>query len=356
MARTRKGLPPTTWEAWFASAIDELQAILEHFEVIHPVPYASEDSPGLYHLLVNDRVRSYLQLIMRQADELEAHFDRTSRRGRGTAAAPEANRPQWDPLLALRPLNSRKQQLDIEQRVSLPAGGHLADGQAAEGNGTEGRVAGGHEAGACNWSNGANWWWAKTFEAFDAAVPGVGEAHEATRAYAERPRGWLAICGGCGAGKTHLAAAIANRRREEGSSVIYASAPDLFQQLYRLPDGSNAEKVDALLTQLREVDLLVLDDLTVLHVNQGIGKLLLSLVNHRAAHSLSTVLTLQEDPRVAVDSKICADSPERVSERLRALLRDPSLTRCIRLAAMDHRSRSVLRGGEGHVASAPTNV
>ena len=67
---------------------------------------------------------------------------------------------------------------------------------------------------------------------FDEFLPdGVGmpeairralrEAYELCRTYARDPHGWLVLLGGYGAGKTHLAAAIANYRVALGHPVLF---------------------------------------------------------------------------------------------------------------------------------------
>jgi DNA replication protein DnaC len=79
-------------------------------------------------------------------------------------------------------------------------------------------------------------------------------AYNKARQYAEAPRGWLYIHGRPGVGKSHLAAAIANRNRH--MSVIYRSMP-AFLDIIR--EQSNA--LETLMTQIATADLVIIDDI-----------------------------------------------------------------------------------------------
>lgn len=54
------------------------------------------------------------------------------------------------------------------------------------------------------------------------------------REYAQRPSGWMLMRGTHGCGKTHLAAAIANHRVEQGLPVLFEVVPDLVGPATRL--------------------------------------------------------------------------------------------------------------------------
>ncbi len=72
-----------------------------------------------------------------------------------------------------------------------------------------------------------------TFETFNPQGLGLPQekqenlhrAYEMARAYAENPTGWLVLKGGYGCGKTHLAAAIANRAIARGQPVLFITVP-----------------------------------------------------------------------------------------------------------------------------------
>ncbi|HEV8193835.1 MAG TPA: ATP-binding protein, partial [Ktedonobacterales bacterium] len=131
----------------------------------------------------------------------------------------------------------------------------------------------------------------KTFEKFDAAVPGVREAFDVALHYAEDPMGWLVFGGGYGGGKTHLAAAIANACEQAGVPVIFAIVPDLLDHL-RAAFAPNSETTyDALFDKIREVQLLVLDDLGAENSTAWATEKLFQLINYRYNYRMPTVIT-----------------------------------------------------------------
>jgi len=86
------------------------------------------------------------------------------------------------------------------------------------------------------------------------------------RAYANQPRGWLYLHGAYGAGKSHLAAAIANARVQDGHTARFHTAGRLLDKLTAaLRDGMADRLLDALLT----CDLLVLDELARSHLAEA---------------------------------------------------------------------------------------
>jgi DNA replication protein DnaC len=116
-------------------------------------------------------------------------------------------------------------------------------------------------------------------------------ALDAARRYAEQPEGWLALLGRSGAGKTHLAAAIANHRIALGRPALFIVVPDLLDHLrasYR-PDA--VETYDSLFEQVRNAPLLILDDLGAQSPTPWAGEKLYQIVNHRYNAQLPTVVT-----------------------------------------------------------------
>lgn len=172
----------------------------------------------------------------------------------------------------------------------------------------------------------------KTFEAFEpeghAANPSqrasLRLAFESARKFADAPRGWLLLHGGYGCGKTHLAAAIANARLAAGQPVMFVNAPDLLDHL-RATFGPGSEvSYDDLFERVRNVPLLIVDDLGAESPTQWATEKLYQIFNHRYNASLPTVVT----SNVELD---------RFDPRLRSRLVDMDLVRKVVIDSPDFR-------------------
>lgn len=113
--------------------------------------------------------------------------------------------------------------------------------------------------------------------------------------YSSQVGGWLYLFGNYGAGKSHLAAAIANTAAGLGTRVSYASVPKLLDFIRAgYKDGS----ADARVAALQAVPLLILDDLGAEAAKRDTDELLFQLLNHRSKEraDLPTVITSNVHP------------------------------------------------------------
>jgi len=151
-----------------------------------------------------------------------------------------------------------------------------------------------------------------SFEAFRPGGHGLrGEARRnlesafrLARKWADQPEGWLVLLGPNGTGKTHLAAAIAAHRVEAGDRVAFATVPDLLDELRATFDPDSAERFDTLFRRLRDVDLLILDDLGAHQSSAWAQEKLYQLLNYRHLGRRPTVVTsdlelTKLEPRIA---------------------------------------------------------
>ena len=114
----------------------------------------------------------------------------------------------------------------------------------------------------------------------------------ATR-FAETPQGWLVLTGPSGSGKTHLAVAIANRCIERSQTTFFIVASDLLDHLRATYSPDSPVSYDELFEQVRNVSILILDDLSLANATPWAQEKLFQVINHRYNNSLPTVLTVR---------------------------------------------------------------
>jgi DNA replication protein DnaC len=135
-------------------------------------------------------------------------------------------------------------------------------------------------------------WSGATFP-IDVQRQALAQALEDAQHYAAQHSGWLYLCGPCGAGKSHLAAAIAHTVATSGQGVTYASVPDLLRFVRRgFGEHTADERLDALLA----IDVLILDDLGAEYLTVWAAEQLFVLLNARYLAERATVLTSNDRP------------------------------------------------------------
>jgi DNA replication protein DnaC len=136
------------------------------------------------------------------------------------------------------------------------------------------------------------------FRTFDARGTGLGPEERASleaafrsaNDYAENPEGWFILQGANGCGKTHLAAAIANRALRDGREVFFAVVPDFLDHLRRTY-APGRDEADDMFDSVREAEFLVLDDLGAQNTSPWAHEKLYQVVNYRTVAGLPTVVT-----------------------------------------------------------------
>lgn len=169
------------------------------------------------------------------------------------------------------------------------------------------------------------------FSTFETTVPGLHAdereslelALRVARSFAERPAGWLLIQGMNGCGKTHLAAAIANRVLADGTDVMFAVVPDLLDHLRATYAPGHAVGYDALFEQVRDAGLLVLDDLGAQALSPWAQEKLYQVVNYRSNSRKPTVVTTDLGPAEL----------QSVHPRIYARIADPQVATTLRILA-----------------------
>jgi DNA replication protein DnaC len=139
-------------------------------------------------------------------------------------------------------------------------------------------------------------------------------AFRVARAYADNPRGWFVLQGTNGCGKTHLAAAVANKYLSAGGSVFFAVVPELLDHLRRSFAPDREGDRDDLFEQIREASLLILDDLGAHTTSPWAREKLYQVVNYRTVAGLPTIVTTDQD----------LDALQAADPRTHARIADPA--------------------------------
>jgi DNA replication protein DnaC len=119
------------------------------------------------------------------------------------------------------------------------------------------------------------------------------QALAAAREFAENPTGWLVLTGPSGSGKTHLAVAVANRCIKQGQTTLFVVVADLLDHLRAAYSPDNPMSYDELFDQVRNVPVLVLDDLGTQSATPWSQEKLFQVINHRFNAALPTVITIR---------------------------------------------------------------
>ncbi len=148
----------------------------------------------------------------------------------------------------------------------------------------------------------------QSFANFNTHFPGmhpvVREAYEVAEDFAQDPLRWLLLIGPNGCGKTHLAAAIANKRLDSGSVVLFAVVPELLAHLRAAFAPTASEGYDQLFAKMREAELLVLDDLGSHQSSPWANEKLFQLLNYRYNSCYPTVITANRDGLGSIDNRL----------------------------------------------------
>jgi DNA replication protein DnaC len=148
-------------------------------------------------------------------------------------------------------------------------------------------------------------------------------AKEAGEDYARNQKGWLLIEGGYGCGKTHLAAAIANFAVNSGTPTLFITVPDLLDTL-RFAFSDPETTFEARFEEVRNADLLLLDDFGTQNATAWAQEKLFQIMNYRYINKLPTVIT----------TNLMLDE---IESRIRSRLQDEEFVQHVRITAPDFR-------------------
>jgi DNA replication protein DnaC len=148
-------------------------------------------------------------------------------------------------------------------------------------------------------------------------------ARERGEDFAQNQKGWLLIEGGYGCGKTHLAAAIANFAVSNGTPTLFITVPDLLDTL-RFAYSDPETTFEARFEEVRNCDLLILDDFGTQNATGWAQEKLFQIMNYRYINKLPTVIT----------TNLMLDE---IESRIRSRLQDEEFVQHLRITAPDYR-------------------
>ena len=158
----------------------------------------------------------------------------------------------------------------------------------------------------------------------DEQIHSLQYALSQAQKFAASPRGWLVLMGTYGCGKTHLAAAVANACVEFGMTTLFLTVPDLMDWLRNSFDASDTN-FEKRFDEIRNVGLLVLDDLGAQNTTKWANEKLFQIIDYRYVRKLPMVVTTN----LAL---------EDLDDRIRSRLQDPDLCTRVRILAPDYRA------------------
>ncbi|MFC2027870.1 ATP-binding protein [Chloroflexota bacterium] len=156
-------------------------------------------------------------------------------------------------------------------------------------------------------------------------------ALDAAQQFAEQPEAWLVLVGPAGSGKTHLAAAVANRQIMSNRPVFFASVQELLDQLRPNSDGKRSKQIN--LDIIKTCPLLIFDDLGMETATAWARDKVYQILNYRYNAKLATLITAT-DPDM-----------ETLDIRLKSRLEDPKISNVVPIGAPNYRGGDILVSG-----------
>lgn len=134
----------------------------------------------------------------------------------------------------------------------------------------------------------------------------------------DKPSKSLFFFGGCGTGKTFLAALIAKEFIKAGKTVIFGDVPDLLEELKRTFDDKTTSTQE-ILDRYCECDLLIMDDLGAGHMKSWSLGVIYQIINRRDKENKPLIVTTNFDGLKGLEEKL-GDIDETAAKRITSRL------------------------------------
>ncbi len=172
----------------------------------------------------------------------------------------------------------------------------------------------------------------KTFDTYQDAEPWQAAIKRGARAYADKPEGWLLLCGQSGSGKTHLCTAVCRHRLLAGDEVRYMPWRDDIAALKSM--SLDSERRQQTIDGLKKAQILYIDDLyKVGRAADGSSNptgadvsLAFELLNYRYNNRLSTIISTEKTPEelLQIDEAAGGRIMEMAKGQIYSIKRDTS--------------------------------
>lgn len=156
-------------------------------------------------------------------------------------------------------------------------------------------------------------------------VRSLQNAYSQAMQYAKELNGWLLLTGSFGTGKTHLAAAITHQAVQSAVPSMFLTVPDLLDWLRNSFSSTDDSSFEDRFDEIRNIPLLVLDDLGTENATPWVREKIFQIINHRYLNRLPTVITTNLDM-------------QRIEERISSRLQDSELVLKVTINAPDYRN------------------
>ncbi len=156
-------------------------------------------------------------------------------------------------------------------------------------------------------------------------VRSLQNAFSQAQQFARELNGWLLLTGSFGTGKTHLAAAITHQAVQSGVPSMFLTVPDLLDWLRSSFSSNEDTSFEGRFEEIRNIPLLVLDDLGTENATPWVREKIFQIINHRYLNRLPTVITTNLDM-------------QRIEERISSRLQDSELVLKVTINAPDYRN------------------
>ena len=181
----------------------------------------------------------------------------------------------------------------------------------------------------------------KTFDNFKRQDN--GEAYMAAKRVANDIGGLgVMLYGKPGTGKTHLAAAIANARLASGNHAVFVTVPELLADI-RETIGRKEDSSE-LLELVKDVELLIMDDMGAERLTDWVAEQMFSVINARLMRKKQTVVTTNYTPSDLISKMAIKDRAGNILDDLpgkRIVSRLTEMCQKVEMRGRDQRLGSV---------------